>query len=240
MHEQNAVPGLTNRILARFASRVMEAFPGSFEAKVGALHSGNPVRAEIGALPDPETRLANRAGPIRVLVLGGSQGARAINRVMPEALAALPSKGLVEVRHQAGSRHLEDTRALYAQAGVEVEPVAFIDDMAAAYAWADLVICRAGAMTVCEVAAVGVAAVFVPFPFAVDDHQTRNARYLSDAGAAVLVRESDLTPSLLCDLLQEFAGARARLLTMASSARRLSVPDAAERVTNWCLEAAHA
>ncbi len=240
IHEQNAVPGFTNRILARFASKVLEAFPGSFDARVGALHAGNPVRAEIGALPSPETRLADRAGPIRVLVLGGSQGARAINRVLPDALAALPSKDLVEVRHQAGSRHLEDTRALYVKAGVEVEPVAYIDDMAAAYAWADLVICRAGAMTVCEVAAAGVAAVLVPFPFAVDDHQTSNAKYLSDVGAAVLVRESDLTPSLLCELLLEFASARERLLIMATSARRMSVPDAAERVTAWCLEAAHA
>ncbi len=240
IHEQNAVPGLTNRLLSRLATRVMEAFPGSFDPSVGALHAGNPVRAEIGALPEPETRLANRAGPIRVLVLGGSQGARAINRVLPDALAALPSSGLVEIRHQAGSLHLDDTRALYAKAGVDVEPVAFIDDMAAAYAWADLVICRAGAMTVCELAAAGVAAVLVPFPFAVDDHQTRNARFLSEAGAAVLVRESDLTPELLCELLLEFASARERLLTMASSARRLSVPDAAERVTAWCMEAAHA
>ena len=240
IHEQNAVPGLTNRILSRLASKVMEAFPGSFDPRVGALHAGNPVRADIGALPEPETRLANRAGPIRVLVLGGSQGARAINRVLPAALEALPSRELVEVRHQAGSRHLEDTRALYARAGVDVEPLAFIDDMAAAYAWADLVICRAGAMTVCELAAAGVAAVLVPFPYAVDDHRTRNARFLSDAGAAVLVRESDLTPALLCELLLEFASARQRLLTMATRARRLSVPDAAERVTSWCMEAAHA
>ena len=240
IHEQNAVPGLTNRILSRLASKVMEAFPGSFDPRVGALHAGNPVRADIGALPEPETRLANRAGPIRVLVLGGSQGARAINRVLPAALEALPSRELVEVRHQAGSRHLEDTRALYAGAGVDVEPLAFIDDMAAAYAWADLVICRAGAMTVCELAAAGVAAVLVPFPHAVDDHQTRNARFLSDAGAAVLVRESDLTPALLRELLLEFASARERLLTMATRARRLSVPDAAERVTSWCMEAAHA
>ncbi|HSS65118.1 MAG TPA: glycosyltransferase, partial [Gammaproteobacteria bacterium] len=183
---------------------------------------------------------ANRSGPIRVLVLGGSQGARAINRVLPDALAALPSKDVVEVRHQAGSLHLEDARALYAKAGVEVEPVAFILDMAAAYAWADLVICRAGAMTVFEVAAAGVAAVLVPFPYAVDDHQTRNARFLCDADAAVLVREADLTPALLCELLLEFASARERLLTMATSARRLSVPDAAERVTAWCMEAVHA
>ncbi len=240
IHEQNSVPGLTNRILSRLATRVMEAFPGSFDARVGAVHAGNPVRADIGAVPAPETRLANRTGPIRVLVLGGSQGARAINRVLPEALAALPSRDLVEVRHQAGSLHLEDTRSRYAGAGVEVEPEAFIDDMAAAYAWADLVICRAGAMTVCEVASAGVAAVLIPFPYAVDDHQTKNARYLSDAGAAVLVRESDLTPALLCDLLKEYASARERLLTMASAARRLAVPDSAERVTAWCLEAAHA
>jgi UDP-N-acetylglucosamine--N-acetylmuramyl-(pentapeptide) pyrophosphoryl-undecaprenol N-acetylglucosamine transferase len=240
IHEQNAVPGLTNRILSRLATKVMEAFPGSFDPSLGALHAGNPVRADICALPEPQMRLASRAGPIRVLVLGGSQGARAINRALPDALAALPSRGRVEVRHQAGSLHLEDTRAAYAAAGVDVEPVAFINDMAAAYAWADLVICRAGAMTVCEVAAAGIAAVLVPFPYAVDDHQTCNARFLSDAGAAVLVCESDLTPGLLCELLLEFASARERLLTMAISARRLSVPDAAERVTAWCMEAAHA
>jgi UDP-N-acetylglucosamine--N-acetylmuramyl-(pentapeptide) pyrophosphoryl-undecaprenol N-acetylglucosamine transferase len=220
IHEQNAVPGLTNRILSRLATKVMEAFPGSFDPSLGALHAGNPVRADICALPEPQMRLASRAGPIRVLVLGGSQGARAINRALPDALAALPSA--------------------YAAAGVDVEPVAFINDMAAAYAWADLVICRAGAMTVCEVAAAGIAAVLVPFPYAVDDHQTCNARFLSDAGAAVLVCESDLTPGLLCELLLEFASARERLLAMAISARRLSVPDAAERVTAWCMEAAHA
>ena len=240
IHEQNSVPGLTNRILSRLASKVMEAFPKSFDARVGAVHAGNPVRSEIGALPRPETRLANRSGPLRVLVLGGSQGARAINEVLPRALAMLPARDLVEVRHQAGGAHVERARSNYAEAGVAVEPVAFIDDMAGAYAWADLVICRAGAMTVCEVAAAGLAAVLVPFPFAVDDHQTRNARYLSDAGAAVLVREADLTPTLLKDLLVEFASARERLLSMASAARGLSVPDSAERVTEWCLEAAHA
>jgi UDP-N-acetylglucosamine--N-acetylmuramyl-(pentapeptide) pyrophosphoryl-undecaprenol N-acetylglucosamine transferase len=240
IHEQNAVPGFTNRILSRLAGKVMEAFPGSFDPRVGAVHAGNPVREEIGALPDPETRLAHRAGPIRLLVLGGSQGARAINRVLPEALAALPSTEMVEVRHQAGAMHLQETLSLYAGAGVRVAPEAFIEDMASAYAWADLVICRAGAMTVCEVAAAGVAAVLVPFPYAVDDHQTRNARFLSDAGAALLVPEADLTPAALCELLLEFASARERLLAMASSARRLSVPDAADRVTEWCLEAAHA
>jgi len=240
IHEQNAVPGLTNRILSRIASKVMEAFPGSFDPRVGAVHAGNPVRAEIGALPGPKTRLAERSGPLRVLVLGGSQGARAINQVLPDALAALPSGEMVEVRHQAGPLHLEGTRRRYTKAGIHIEPVAFIDDMAAAYAWADLVICRAGAMTVCEVAAAGVAAVFVPFPYAVDDHQTRNAKYLSDAGAAVLVREADLTPALLRDLLCEFASARQRLVTMATAARGLAVPDAAERVTTWCMEAAHA
>lgn len=240
IHEQNAVPGFTNRVLSRIASKVMEAFPGSFDSRVGAVHAGNPVRAAIGALPQPEARLAKRSGPLRVLVLGGSQGARALNRVLPDAIAALPPGLLVEVRHQAGRLHLEDTRARYATAGVRIEPVAFIDDMAAAYAWADLVICRAGAMTVCEVAAAGVAAVFVPFPHSVDDHQTRNARFLSDAGAGVLVRESDLTPALLRDLLMEFASARERLLTMAIAARGLAVPDATERVAAWCMEAAHA
>lgn len=240
IHEQNAVPGMTNRLLARLAVRVMEAFPGSFDAAVGALHTGNPVRAEIAAVPDPETRLPSRRGPLRVLVLGGSQGARAINEVFPEAVAALPDRRVVEVRHQTGSRHLESTRARYAANGAGADVVAYIDDMAAAYGWADLVVCRAGAMTVCEVAAAGLAAIFVPFPYAVDDHQTRNARYLSDAGAAVLVPESDLNAVVLRDLLVEFAAARERLLAMAVAARRLAVPDAAERVIGQCMEAVHA
>lgn len=240
IHEQNAVPGLTNKMLAHFAGRVLEAFPGSFPAGVGAVHVGNPVRADICALDPPERRLADRAGPLRLLVLGGSQGARALNRKVPESLAALPPGTRVEVRHQTGAAHLASTREAYAAARLDVEPVAFIEDMAGAYAWADLVLCRAGAMTVSEVAAAGVAAIFVPFPFAVDDHQSKNARYLSDAGGAVLVQESDLDPALLRDLIVEFDQARKRLMEMAQRARGLGIAGAADRVTELCLEVAHA
>ena len=240
IHEQNSVPGLTNRALARFAARIMEAFPGSFPGNPRAVCTGNPVRPEISGLPAPEIRMAGRTGPLRVLVLGGSQGALVLNQVLPEALAALPSPDSVEIRHQAGVAHLESTRTRYATAGLAVVPFAFIEDMAAAYEWADVVICRAGAMTVSEVAAAGIAAIFVPYPYAVDDHQTRNAKFLSDAGAAVLVKQADLSATLIRDLLDDFCSARDRLLAMARAARGLAVSDAAEQVTNYCMEAVHA
>lgn len=240
IHEQNAVPGLTNRILTRFADRVLEAFPGSFPQSAGAVHVGNPVRAEICSLDPPGVRMADHDGPLRLLVLGGSQGARTINRMLPAALAGLPCGTRVEVRHQTGAAHLPATREAYAAAGLGVIPVAFIDDMAAAYAWADLVLCRAGAMTVSELAAAGVAAILVPFPFAVDDHQSKNAKYLSDAGAAVLVDESELSVALVKDLIVEFDQARQRLMEMARRARGLGISDAADRVADLCVEAAHA
>lgn len=240
IHEQNAVPGMTNRILSRFANRVIEAFPESFPIGVDAVHAGNPVRDEISGISPPDVRMADRRGPLRVLVLGGSQGAKALNEILPEALAGLTAAGSVELRHQTGSAHLEATRDAYAAAGVPVNPVAFIEDMAEAYAWADLVVCRAGAMTVFELAAAGVAAILVPFPFAVDDHQTGNARYLSNAGAAILVNQSDLSAKLLRDQFVYFSSARARLIEMANAARRMAMPDAAGRVADLCLEAAHA
>lgn len=240
IHEQNAVPGFTNKILARFAGRVLEAFPGSFPTGVGAIHIGNPVRADICALEPPEARLAARDGPLRLLVLGGSQGARALNQTLPAALAELPDGVHFEIRHQTGAAHIQATRDAYAAAGLNCNPVAFIDDMAGAYAWADLVVCRAGAMTVAEVAVAGLAAIFIPFPFAVDDHQTRNARYLSEAGAAVLVVESDLSASLLKELIVEFDQTRQRLVEMARKAHELAIPDSAERVASLCLEAVRA
>jgi UDP-N-acetylglucosamine--N-acetylmuramyl-(pentapeptide) pyrophosphoryl-undecaprenol N-acetylglucosamine transferase len=241
IHEQNAVPGLTNRLLRPLARRVLEAFPGSFPGG-RAVHTGNPVRASIRALPDPDQRARTRAGDesLRVLVLGGSQGALALNESVPGALAELARRGPVEVVHQAGARHLEITRAAYAAAGLEVEPVAFIDDMAARYAWADVVICRAGAMTVSELAVVGVASILVPFPFAVDDHQSANARYLSDAGAALLLPQTRLSASVLAKLLGELAASRDRLLDMARAARALARPDAAHRVAALCMEVARA
>jgi len=240
VHEQNAIPGLTNRVLARIATRVLEAFPGSFPARAGARHTGNPVRQDIASLPPPALRRRAAGGMLRVLVLGGSQGARRLNEVVPAALAGVAAKLRVEVRHQAGARHVAAARAAYARHALGIEPLAFIDDMAGSYAWADLVLCRAGAMTVAELAAAGVASVLVPYPHAVDDHQSANARYLADAGAAVLLPERELEPARLGALLVELDAARDRLLAMAEAARRLATPDADERVARCCLEVAHA
>ena len=239
IHEQNAVPGLTNRLLARIATRVLEAFPGSFPAPRRARHTGNPVREELTRIALPEERLAGRGGPLHLLVLGGSQGARVLNEVVPRAIAGLSRPGIVEVRHQSGEAHLEDTRRHYARAGLDAEPVAFIEDVADAYGWADLVVCRAGALTVSELAVAGVASVLVPYPYAVDDHQTRNGRYLANADAAVLIGEGDLDATRLGSLLDEFYGARDRLLAMAKAARRLGIPGATRQVSDCCLELAH-
>jgi len=240
IHEQNAVPGLTNRLLARIATRVLEAFPCSFPASRRARHTGNPVREEVVELPAPEQRLTGRSGPLRLLVLGGSQGARVLNEVVPAAIAGLADPAIVEVRHQTGEAYLEDTRERYHRAGIAAEPVAFIEDVAGAYGWADLVVCRAGALTISELAVAGVASVLVPFPYAVDDHQTRNGLYLANAQAAVLIDQSDLNATRLGSLLAEFHGARERLLRMAVAARRLGIPTATRQVSDCCLELAHA
>jgi UDP-N-acetylglucosamine--N-acetylmuramyl-(pentapeptide) pyrophosphoryl-undecaprenol N-acetylglucosamine transferase len=239
IHEQNAVPGLTNRLLARIATRVLEAFPGSFPASRRARHTGNPVREEVARLAAPEQRLAGRSGALRVLVLGGSQGARVLNEVVPRAIAGLADPAIVAVRHQAGETHLQDTRRRYQDAGIDAEPVAFIEDVAGAYGWADLVVCRAGALTVSELAVAGVASVLVPYPFAVDDHQTRNGRHLADADAALLIDQSELDAPRLASLLAEFHGARERLMAMAMAARRLGVPTATRQVCDCCLELVH-
>ncbi len=237
IHEQNAIPGLTNRLLARLASRVLEAFPGSFPARAGARYLGNPVREAMASIAAPEARLAGRQGAVRLLVLGGSQGAKALNEVVPATLAALGDMDL-EVWHQAGARHLEQTRGAYAEHGVEARVADFVTDMAAAYAWADLVVCRAGAMTIAELAAAGVGAILVPFPHAVDDHQTRNARFLSERGAAVLLPETALDKQRLADLLRELLASRERLQEMARNARAMARPGAASDVAAMCLEVA--
>jgi len=182
IQEQNAIPGLTNRILARLARRVFEAFPGSFGIDLGAETSGNPVRPEISALPPPEQRFAGHDGPARLLVLGGSLGAQVLNRLVPEALALLAPEQRPLVRHQAGRDGQEETLAQYAGLGLAAEVKPFEEDMARAYGWADLVVCRAGALTVSELAAAGLGAILVPYPYAVDDHQTRNAAWLVEAG----------------------------------------------------------
>jgi UDP-N-acetylglucosamine--N-acetylmuramyl-(pentapeptide) pyrophosphoryl-undecaprenol N-acetylglucosamine transferase len=238
IHEQNAIAGLTNRWLARLAREVLEAFPGSFPASVRTRCIGNPVRREIAALPPPEQRFAERSGPVRVLVVGGSLGAARLNASVPFALALMPHQARPEVWHQSGERGLTEAKAAYARAGVEARIDPFIEDMAAAYAWADFVICRAGALTVSELTAAGLGAILVPFPAAVDDHQTRNARYLTDAGAAVLIADRDLEPQRLCNELTRLCASRNTLLEMARRARSRAMPDAADTLTRAVLHAA--
>jgi undecaprenyldiphospho-muramoylpentapeptide beta-N-acetylglucosaminyltransferase len=238
IHEQNAVVGLTNRLLSKLATCVMEAFPNSFPASYRPICTGNPVRGEVLALAPPHERLAERSGPLRFLVVGGSLGAKALNEVVPEALNMMPPEGRPDVWHQSGEQHIEATREWYRKAGVAVRLVPFIEDMAEAYGWADLVLCRAGALTVAELTAAGLASVLVPFPFAVDDHQTHNARFLVDAGAAVLVPQKALTAKALAELLKGFAHHRKRLIDMASAARGLARIDAAQRVAELCLQVA--
>ncbi len=237
IHEQNALPGLTNRWLARIASRVLEAFPGSFGASGKAELVGNPVRPEIAALAPPSDRMADRSGPRRLLILGGSLGAEALNRVVPAALALLPPAQRPQVRHQAGKGKEQETAAAYRSAGVTAEVSPFVQEMAEAYGWADLVICRAGALTISELAAAGVGSILVPYPFAVDDHQTRNAAFLVQAGAARLAPQSELTAEGLAALLRELLSEEGRLLAMATIARSLARPEATARVADLCEEA---
>lgn len=234
IHEQNAAPGLTNRLLARIANVVLEAFPHTF---AGARTVGNPVRAGFAELPAPRQRYAEHESLApRLLVLGGSQGARALNEMVPAALALLPTDVRPQVRHQAG-RTLDVAQAAYTRHGVAAEVLPFIDDMPSAYAWADLVVCRAGASTIAELAAAGCAALLIPFPHAVDDHQTRNGQYLVDAGAALMVAEAALTPDTLADLLRGLFAHRRDLVTMASAARAAAWVAADERIADLCLEA---
>ena len=231
IHEQNTIPGLTNRWLARIAARVLQAFPDSFPASVGAMVTGNPVRSEIAAVAAPDERMDGRDQAARVLIIGGSLGALALNEQLPPALAQLQLP--MVIRHQTGRGKAEATQALY-PSQVQAEVTEFIDDMAQALAWADLVICRAGALTISELAAVGVASVLVPFPYAVDDHQTRNAHYLVDGGAAVLMPQSEMTQELLVRQLQTLLGDRNKLLEMAKAARKLAKPDATLCVADYC------
>ncbi|MBE9515677.1 MAG: undecaprenyldiphospho-muramoylpentapeptide beta-N-acetylglucosaminyltransferase [Proteobacteria bacterium] len=241
VHEQNAIPGLTNRVLSLLAKRVMTGFPGVFADHPGSRHVGNPVRTEIAAMPDPQVRLKDRQGAMRILVIGGSQGARALNRSIPAALATMDKESRPEVWHQCGARWLDEAREAYHREDVSTyELSAFIEDMARAYSWADVVICRAGAMTVAELAAGGVASLLVPYPYAVDDHQTANAEYLVEHDAAILIQEDELTPERLSRTLQELAENRDMILRMALAARSQAITDAIETVARICEEAADA
>lgn len=240
IHEQNARAGLTNRLLAPLARRVMEAFPGSITNVNNVLHTGNPLRADFIKSEldkNSETDMSGNTGQLRLLIVGGSLGAACLNEVVPAALANLPADVRPEVWHQAGRRNIESAKNAYRAAGIEARVEPFIDDMAEAYRWADLVLCRAGAMTIAELAAVGVASILVPYPYAVDDHQTANARYLSENNAAVLLPQSQLTPEHLSELIKGITPEVLR--NMAEAARRLALLDASQRVADQCLEVAH-
>lgn len=240
IHEQNAIAGYTNRILARFAKVVLAGFPGAFPASVQARVIGNPVREDIARLVAPAQRFAGREGPVRVLVVGGSLGAARLNAVVPQALALLarePGAPRFEVRHQAGEKHAQSAGEAYTAAGVEAHVTPFIADMCEALAWADLAVCRAGALTIAELAAAGLGAILVPYPHAVDDHQTHNAQLLVDAGAARRVADAALTPEALAAQLRELCADRADLLAMAEAARREARPQAAQDLLHYSLVA---
>ncbi len=234
LHEQNAIAGLANRVLAGVADRRLTGFPGVL---AGGEWTGNPVRDPIAVLPEPALRYGARDGRLRLLVVGGSLGARPLNEAVPAALALLPEPDRPLTRHQSGARQIDALREAYARAGVQGECVPFIEDMATALSEADLVVCRAGALTVAEIAAAGVASVLVPLPHAVDDHQSANARFLSSAGAAVLP-QTELTPQRLAELLRGFT--RAALAVMAQKARALARPEATRLVAEQCMAMAGA
>jgi len=238
IHEQNSITGLTNRWLSKIATRTLEAFPNTFTQKAKAIYTGNPVRAELLTQPAPMVRFKERQGPLRLLVLGGSQGARALNELCPAAVALMPVEARPLIWHQSGKNMLATATALYAEKEVVARVEPFIEEMADAYVWADLVLCRAGALTVAELAAVGVGSLLVPHPFVVDDHQTMNGAFLMTAKAAVVIQQALLTPKKLADILTTFR--RDHLIDMANAAYALAKRDALERVVAYCEETAHA
>jgi len=240
VHEQNAIAGMTNRWLAHLADVLLAGFPGAFGARHGLRVVGNPVRTEILTLDPPEQRFATRSGRLRLMVVGGSQGARIFNEVVPAALQSMAEASRPEVWHQTGARDEQEVRSRYQSFMPSARVSAFIDDMAAAYAWADLVLCRSGAMTVSEIAAAGIGSLLVPLPTAADDHQTANARYLEEREAAELLPQSELTAARLASLLTELGADRTLLARMAVHARSCAVTDATEVVAQHVMEAARA
>jgi UDP-N-acetylglucosamine--N-acetylmuramyl-(pentapeptide) pyrophosphoryl-undecaprenol N-acetylglucosamine transferase len=234
IHEQNRIPGTTNRLLARLANRVLEAFPGSFSGKVKAKCTGNPLRKRF--LTALEKGRQQSEKEVRILIFGGSQGAQILNETVPEAIAEFQKSGLptqsVQIKHQTGAAMLFQVESQYKALGINAETIAFIDDMVAAYQWADLVICRAGAMTVSEVAATGVPAIFIPLPGAIDDHQMANARYLTDAGAGLLLMQKDLNPETLAEQITK---ALRKLAVMGIAAQHCARLDATAVVAGYCI-----
>tara|TARA_R110001592_G_scaffold61901_1_gene189166 strand:- start:79 stop:1137 length:1059 start_codon:yes stop_codon:yes gene_type:complete len=233
IHEQNAVAGTTNRLLAKVANRVLSAFP---YALPDAVWTGNPVRSEIAALGAPQQRIALSDRPRHLLVLGGSLGALAINQILPAALVLLPEAQRPVVRHQCGRDHVDATAAAYEQQGVNAEIEPFIKDMAEAYGWADMVVCRAGALTVSELASAGIGAILIPYPHAIDDHQTGNGQWLVAEGAADMIQQQDLTAEKLASLLTDWLADAGQLQQRALNARKLARPDVAETMAEICEE----
>jgi UDP-N-acetylglucosamine--N-acetylmuramyl-(pentapeptide) pyrophosphoryl-undecaprenol N-acetylglucosamine transferase len=240
IHESNAVVGLTNKWLAKIATHVLVGFPDVLKDSRKQQYVGNPVRQSIAAMEAPDDRLKGREGRINLLVVGGSLGALALNETVPLAISSMPAEIRPHVRHQAGRDKLEATELAYRQLEIDAECSEFIEDMAAAYRWADVVICRAGAMTVAEIAAAGVAAIFVPYPYAIYDHQTRNARFLVEQDAAILIDQEELDGSSLAKVLETMATDRDRILEISVNARRCARPDATQRVAEICKEVLHA
>lgn len=241
VHEQNAIAGLTNRLLAPLAHTIMQAFPNTFAKSVKARTTGNPVRRDIIESSSPEQRFKERADDrLRLLVVGGSLGSQVLNKVVPETLSILKGEVHCRVKHQTGSQHLEPTRLYYQSLNITAELEPYFKDMATVYAWADLVLCRAGAMTIAELTATGVASILIPYPYAVDDHQLANARYLSDRDAAILILEADFSAANLAVLLKKLFVDRAARMEMANLCLSLSRPAATRQVADLFIEAANA
>lgn len=234
IHEQNSVAGLTNKVLAKVATCVLAAFPAAFGSKAQLL--GNPVRKDIATLATPQSRFAGRTGPLRLLVVGGSLGAATLNKIVPQAIAQLALEARPVVVHQAGVKHIETLTKHYQEAGVVADTRPYIEDMAGQYAWADFVICRAGALTVAEISVAGIGSLMLPFPFAVDDHQTTNAEYLVENGAALCMQDNTIDALQLAKILNELS--REKCLEMAIKARALGKPEATADVARVCMEVA--
>lgn len=234
IHEQNSIAGLSNKVLSLIADKTLAAFPSAFGDKAELV--GNPVRQDITQLPFPAERYATHQGKLKLLVVGGSLGATALNEVLPKAIATLAESDRPEVIHQAGEKHIAALQANYKAAGVSAESKAFIHNMAELYAWADVVVCRSGALTVAELACVGVASILVPFPHAVDDHQTYNAKYLSDAGAAQLIQQTAFNTQKASEILSNLT--REMCQKMAVNAKKLAKPEATATVARICMELA--
>jgi len=237
IHEQNSIPGFTNRILSRFATVVLVAFPNVFSSKLKTVYTGNPVRESISKLPEPNIRFAEHTGNLRLLVLGGSLGAKYLNDNLPISISLLPEDHKIDIWHQTGKGKQVETMNAYIQKNIEAKVEEYITDMDLAYLWADIVICRAGAMTISELSIAGIASILVPYPYAVDDHQTHNAEFLVNAKAAIMAKQSELSVKFLTELLSDIiTKGRNYLLTMANNAYSLAKPDATSRVAQICME----